>query len=241
MNRFFILAAAWAFSCTVAVGDRLEPTAGPPAEGFFLSYDKGKFNFMNREQKTLHISPTGVKKIMIDKPLVATLELKSKRNEKSGVSLKGFEAGSFLIERDGKDEKVPVLFVAELRVDATANNRTMDQLDAQEEVISKGEQVELKEHVEQGKVTIVHFHLPGSISSERQGNYVDTLARDGKGKVVLRRAIVKSAGEPVARQYGLTTLPQFWFYGKNGQLVTKLTDRFTENDIAEALKKASRP
>lgn len=240
MMRFVSAVILFAGLAGVAASDTLERTSGAPVEGFFLSYDRGKINFMNREQKTLHESPGGVKKLILDRPLKGSLELKSKRGAKDDVTLTGFEQGSFLVERDGKLEKISVINLAEFRVDATANQRTMDQLDERAEVISKGGEVDLSKSVEQGRVTVVHFHLPGAITSERQGNYVETLVRDSKGKVALKRVVVEGANVPVARQHGLVTLPQFWFYGRDGQLVTKLTSRFTENDLSEALKKAAK-
>lgn len=220
--------------------DSLERPAGPPVEGFFLSYDRGTFNFMNKEQKTLHERPSAVKKLTMEKPVRATVELKTKRNEKQEVEIVGYEAGQFLVLRDGAPEKIALMNVAELAAKSIDMNRTTDQLGSQDYVISKGEEVDLAKAAVPGKVTILQFHLPGSISSERQGNSVMTMAKESKGKIEVKRVIVPSPQAPVARQQALTSLPQFWFYGKSGQLVTKLTDRFTDQDIVDAVKKAAK-
>ena len=209
-------------------------------DGFFLSYDKGKFNFMNRQQKTVHEVPSGVKKLTLDKPLKAEIESKTKRGDKEPVLLKGFEQGSFLVVRNGKEEKIPLMLISVLRVDAMANNRTTDQLTDGGDVISKGEEVDLQKELAEGKVTVIQFHLPGAVASEREGNYLATLERRSKDKLDVKRVVVPNASAPVAKQYQIATLPQFWFYNKQGQLVTKLTDRFTESDIDAALKKASK-
>lgn len=235
MNRLLLLLLVPA----TVLADTLEPTAGAPATGFFLSYDNGKINFMTAQTKTLHLSPSGVRRVVIDKPLKATLESKTKRGEKSDIVLTGFEQGAFLIERSGKPEKVPLQTISELRVDAIANNRTTDQLDAGK-IVSKGEEVDLTKLVEPGKVTIIHFHLPGTITSERTGNYVATLERQSKSKLVVRKVLVPDASAPVAKQHGLTTFPQYWLYDKAAKLSSKLTDRFTEGDIDAAVKKASK-
>ena len=240
MKFFAVFLAVVVFAGAAGFGDVLEPSAGVPVDGFFLGFEKGEFHFMNRAQKTVKQQPFSVKKLTLDKPLKATVESKMKRNAKDEVMLTGFEMGNFLVERDGAAEKIPVQNVAALRVDAMANNRTMDQLAARDNVISKGEEVDLQKAAEAGKVTVIQFHLPGALASEREGNYLDTLEKRGAGRLVVKRVVVKDAGEPVTKQYAVTTLPQFWFYGKNGQLAAKLTDRFTENDINEAMKKASR-
>lgn len=219
--------------------DTLEPTAGTPSTGFFLSYDNGKINFMNAETKTLHVSPSGVRRVVLDKPLKATLESKTKRGEKAEIVVTGFEMGSFAIERGGKAEKIPLQTISELRVDEIANKRTTDQLQIGN-IISRGSEISLMDAVEQGKVTIIHFHQPDAISSERTGNYVATLERQSKGKIIVKKVIVRDTTAPVARQWLVATLPQFWIYGKDGKLSSKLTDRFTEGDIDAAVKKAGR-
>ncbi len=239
MKRNFSILVAAVFA-VVCRADTLEPAAGPAVDGFFLSYDKGKFNFMNRQQKTVHEVPSGVKKLTLDKPLKAEIESKTKRGDKDQVLLKGFEQGSFLVVRNGKEEKIPLMLISVLRVDAMANNRTTDQLGGGADVISKGEEVDLSKAVEQGKVTVVQFHLPGWIASEREGNYLSVLQRRNKDKMDVKRVVVPDVSAPVAKQYQIATLPQFWFYNKSGQFVTKLTDRFTESDIDAALKKASK-
>jgi hypothetical protein len=240
MKRIVPISLMAVFFAGRIFADTLEPSAGAAVEGFFLSYDKGKINFMGKDQKTRHETPSGVKKLTLDKPLKGSVESKMKRGAKEDVTVSGFEQGCFLVQRAGKDEKIPLQTISALHVDAMANNRTMDQLAERDNVISQGEEVDLKNAVEQGKVTVIQFHLPGALASEREGNYLDTLEKRNAGKLVVKRAVVKDAGAPIAKQYDLKTFPQFWFYGRTGQLVTKLTDRFTETDINEAIKKASK-
>jgi hypothetical protein len=180
-----------------------------------------------------------VKKLTLDKPLKAKMEMKTRRNAQDDVVLTGFEQGMFLIERAGKPEKVSLFGVAELRIELS-NNRSMNELKEKDSVISKGEAVDLSKVPEDGKITILHFHQPGLVSSERQGNYVETLEKSSKGKIVLKRVVVPDGSAPVAKQLNMTSFPQFWFYGKNGQVAAKLTDRFTEQDINDAVKKASK-
>lgn len=220
--------------------DQFVPMGGQPTEGFFLSYDDGKINFMTRDQKTMHERPIGVKKVVLDKPLKAHLEMKTKRGEKQEILVTGFEGGMFQIERGGRPEKVPLQSVAQLRVDALASERTTDKLETDGFVISNGEEVDIEAALEKGKVSIVQFHQPGSISSERQGNSVSTMARDSKGRLSFKRVVCAKPAAPAMKQHGVTSLPQFWFYDGKGQLVTKLADRFTDQDIAEAVKKAQR-
>ncbi len=240
MNRtFFTVLVIAAFASVASALDTLEPSAGPAVQGFFLGYDKGTFNFMTRDKKTMHERPSAVKKVTMDKPLKASLELKTKRGGRDDVIFAGFELGNFIIVRSGKEEKLPVLNVAAIHVDS-GNERNMDELSDGDNIISKGEETDLSHVAEAGKVTVVHFHQPGIVSSEREGNFLTALVRQSKGKLVYKRIVCEKGTEPVAKQYKVASFPQFWFYNKSGQLNEKLTDRFTEQDIGDAIKKASR-
>lgn len=239
-SRLLIAALAACTGLSASALDRLEPTAGPAVEGFFLSYDRGTFNFMNSQEKTLHERPSAIKKLTTEKPVKATIELKTKRNEKQEIELTGYENGQFLALRNGREEKIPLMNIAELSVKSVDMNRTTDQLEDQSFIISKGEELDLSKVGTPGKVTILHFHQPGSVSSERQGNSIATLARDSKGKIEVKRVVVPNAQAAVVKQHNLTSLPQFWFFDKSGQLANKLTARFTDQDILDAVKKASK-
>lgn len=240
MNKTIFAAIVIAAFVRAALAlDKLEPPAGPAVEGFLLSYDKGTFNFMTQEKKTVHERPSAVKKITLDKPLKGSLELKTKRGGKDEIMLVGFDGGNFIISRGGREEKLPSINVAAIHLDS-GNARSMDELSDGDNIISKGEEVDLAHVAEAGKVTVLQFHQPGVITSERTANYLAALVRQNKGKVVFKRIVCEKGTEPVARQNKVATFPQFWFYNKSGQLNEKLTDRFTEQDILDAIKKASK-
>lgn len=107
-------------------------------------------------------------------------------------------------------------------------------------VISRGEAVDIEKSLMRGRVNVVFFHFPSAHSSIRQGNYVEMLARETRGRVAILKLIIPRWEAPVCVERGLTSLPQFWFYSPSGRLVKKLTQRFTESDIDEAFKGAQR-
>jgi hypothetical protein len=106
--------------------------------------------------------------------------------------------------------------------------------------ISHGEEVDIDKALQKGVVNVVHFHLGTIHSSIRQGNYVETLAAKSKGRVVVRRIKLPGWEAQICAAKGLNSLPQFWFYSRSGQLVRKLTERFTEADLETALKESLR-
>ena len=105
-------------------------------------------------------------------------------------------------------------------------------------VISHGEVVDIESKLKRGVVNVVHFHLPGVVSSVRQGTYVESLAAKRSNRMVVLKLDLPGFDAPVCDELRIKSLPQFWIYDGNGKLVKKLTDRFTEADIDAALKSA---
>lgn len=107
-------------------------------------------------------------------------------------------------------------------------------------IISNGEDVDIEEHLKKGFINIVHFHYPKALASIREGNYVEALAARTQNRIVILKVLAPDFKAPICEALGIKSLPQFWFYNTQGRLVKKLTDRFTEGDIDEAVKQARR-
>ena len=139
--------------------------------------------------------------------------------------------------RGGAETPRPLSLVKRIEVPFSAQGN-VDDLSAQ--VLSRGAEIDLAGLADTGRTPIVHFHYPKSVASVRQGALVATLARDSRGTVTLRKVEVPDWEAPVARQLQVKSLPQFWFYDARGNLSGKLTERFTDEDIASALRNAQR-
>ncbi len=156
----------------------------------------------------------------------------------SGWLLLGYSNGWFLLTRGSEETRRAAMQVKRVQMEFDAQ-RTEGR-GAGSFVISRGEPVQIEQHVQRGAVTVVHFHLPTSLSSVRQGGYVERLAANSRGAVAFRRVEVSGWDQPVCRELNIRSLPQFWFYDPAGRLAVQLTDRFTEADIEAAITKARR-
>lgn len=107
-------------------------------------------------------------------------------------------------------------------------------------VISRGEEIDIDAALKKGFVNVVQFHHPRSLTSVREGNYIQALASKKANRVVLLRVVVQDFKAPILSAQDIQGLPQFWVYSAQGKLVKKLTDRFTEGDIDMAIKEAHR-
>ena len=110
--------------------------------------------------------------------------------------------------------------------------------DSASQIISHGEVVDVEASIRKGYVNIVHFHMPRTVSSIREGNYIQALSKKRSNRLVVWKVVVPDFHAPVCSGLGLKSLPQVWVYDAQGRLVKKLTDRFTEGDIDAAIKSA---
>jgi hypothetical protein len=213
--------------------DTLIPTAGPKLEGLFLGYEGGAFQLLDKDQKTVKQLVAATLVLRLDPPREITVTPRAGKPET--MELQRFEKGQFFFIRNGVEAPRPLSLVKRIEVPFSAQGN-VDDLSAQ--VISRGEAPPAEALAEAGRTTIVHFHYPKSVASMRQGSLVATLARDSRGAVALRKIEVPDWNAPVVQQYDLKSLPQFWFYNARGELVTRLVDRFTDEDLAAALRGA---
>jgi hypothetical protein len=212
-------------------------------KGVFVSFGKGQFQFQTWDGNTLREKAMNVRKLVLDKPLKVVLNTRSRKDPET-VLFKGFESGQFRLVRGEKDavereSQVQSVAVHPSEQSFTGYMERAKQAEGEAEAAAETQAPEkLDDLVEMGKITVIHFHQPDSVTSTRQGTYCRRLAEDSHGRMVYKRVTVSGPEDPVVTRNGLTTLPQFWFYSRTSKLVTKLTERFTSEDFADAIKAA---
>ena len=218
---------AWALDHVIFLNGRTEDV-------LLVDYEAGRFEFMRSDETTFKEQAARIRSVEFLP--AAKVDLILKRDVKPvAVDLLRFDKDAFVTSASGQETTHAASVVKEIRVSMT-DRRTVNDF-ATASAVSAGP-VYAETLAVSGKVTIVHFHAPQVASSVRQGSFVRQLASEHPEQVEVRRVDVDGFDSPVAAQFGLQTLPQFWFYTASGALSGKLTDRFTEEDIAEALRKA---
>ena len=218
-----------------AVADDILLQGSEIAQGTFTGFKNSTFLF-DRAGVEQREPAVRVRSIVLDPPAKVTLWPKGKRKIEN-ATLRSYSGSRFYYSQGGKDEEIPSMQVNSIEVGLDFARAAAAQ-PAKPEAPTAAFDVESA--VKPGVVTIVHFHIKTAVASIREGNYADALARDSKGKIALVRVEVPDWDTDLVKKYQLTTLPQFWFYDRNGALAVKVTDRFTEQDIDSALKKAKR-
>ena len=207
-------------------------------EGTFESFKNNKFYFTTTSGTKLHELRTSVASLALDPPSRVNIKaLGAKKTD--GLSLKGYDNSQFLFEdAGGAETKISGAQVTAIEMAFDMRRKVADH--AAQMVGAGGEELNIENYVKTGHVTVVHFNSDDVVSSVRQGVFVDTMARDSKGKIALVKVNMSSLDSPGAKKYGIASIPQFWFYDQNGRLATKLVDRFTESDITAAAEAAQK-
>jgi hypothetical protein len=232
-----ICAAALVTGLGTASADTLYLSSGQKVEGFLVTYDHGEFTVVSPQGKSSEYKASAVRRIQLTKPLKGTITPRGGKTIE-GATLEGFEGGAFKYEANGQKMTRPFTMVREIRLEVKIEE-SLGELGVT--VISRGEEVEIRAKLSTGRVNIVHFHAPSVASSMRQGGYIARLARESGGKIAALRIDVGDPSAPVLQQYQVRSIPQFWLYNAQGEPADKLVDRFTEEDIDAAIRRAQTP
>jgi hypothetical protein len=254
---FLVLGSVFA-----ARADTMTLSNGEKIDGNFLGFSARKFSFKSQAGVTLSEYPVNVKAITLTSPLKVSLVLMNSQHE--DVDFYAFEEYTLRLAKDGETLDQRVILLKSMTVVAPPPPAPEEEVNRKEarspeeirewqrsgkwreiearntRIISKGEEVDIERRVRKGFINIVHFHNPKLLPSIREGNYVEALAANSSKRIVILKIVVEDFNAPVCVAQDITSLPQFWFYDERGNLVHKLTKRFTEGDIDRAVTQARR-
>lgn len=207
--------------------------------GIFTGYSKFRIFFQEWDGvKPEAYDPVRTERIKFDKPAQIQLTLTKDSKKTISATLTNYSVNKFTFIIDGNKKEIHYRQVA--RIEARID--TKDFMKRREQALNpdsaKNQVVDIKELLEPGKACIVHFHVESGVSSARQGNLAERLCNDSRGKATYHKITVNGPEDSVAKKYKLTSLPQFLFFNTKGALVSKLADRFTEEDIEAAFNRA---
>jgi len=206
---------------------------GGEVEGVFEAYRNGRFYFQPHEGRKLHELAGRVKSLALDPPALVSVKPRGKKTEHDRT-LKGYTEPYFVfLEDDARETRMMASHVTLIEPGLDFKRFLPDTSAADAETPDSDKDIE--ELVRPGKATIVHFHMASALASVRQGNYVRLVAEKNRNRLVLIKLDLADWDDPVAKKYKISSVPQFWFYDRQGRLVRKLTERFTSDDLDKAL------
>ncbi len=207
----------------------------PPKPVVFLEYEHGQLVYREEGTTPQRMPLARVQALGCSSPVEVRVRFRDGRNL-DRAQFAGYTNANFIFHVSGQERRHLPRDVVEIKVPLTASRWQAPVAENEGDVISHGEEVDIPALLEPGRAAVIHIHAANSISSRRAGLHTAQLVRDSKGRVKLYRIVLQGAGDPVARQYDIRTVPQFWFYNRMGERVAKLTTVFTENAIEDAFR-----
>ncbi len=206
-------------------------------EGVFSGYNKFRLRFQAWDGEKVEVyEPSKINKLVLDKPLKVQVVLTRAPKKVIPAVLKGYNNMKFTFEMEGEEKVLHYNQIGKIDYNVSIG----EFMKRRDEVKNGGPQISVKEMIEEGMATVIHFHCDDGPASQRQGNLCERLCKESKGKAVYKRLVVKDLNDPLAKRYKLQSLPQFWFFTPKKAVFVKLSERFTEEDIEKALKGAIR-
>ena len=238
---FFLLAI---FSLLPA--DELHLEGKKTREGIFLGVsDGGKISFQVYGEETPQVFSTKrVTAILLDQPV--KVRFFSKRNDKKFRSGQffGMKENCFLLHFTGEKQEREIsllqLYKLEVELDMKAYLKRMENYRLRKAETLAEQKKSAAEFLVSGRLVVLHFVSPQVSANTRQGNLAHRLCSDSMRPAQYVPVLIESLESPIARANALQSLPQFWFYTAQGTLSSKLSSRFTEEDIEAAFQKASK-
>jgi hypothetical protein len=249
---------------TLAGADTLTLQNGQTIKGRLTGFSERKFTFATADGSTYSGYPLDIKTIVPDTPLKVSVKFSMKQYD--SAEFIQFDQNTLRLRKNQQTLAEPVMFLKtdpdrpsptetngsdptspRLEMEDAPKPRSWQRADKWREieedrstVISRGEEIDLDAALKKGFVNVVQFHHPRSLTSVREGNYIQAIASKRSNRVVLLRVVVQDFKAPILVAQNIQGLPQFWVYSAQGKLIKKLTDRFTEGDIDAAIKEAHR-
>jgi hypothetical protein len=230
--RAALVALFTAIAATTAsrAADTLVLTSGERLTGTFRGYRGGQFEFAPASGKPQRVPLIKVEALTLAPIVQVNIKRRGGRNLEN-VPLHAYQKPNFSVVSGSAPLSLPSSQVASIEaIDTLA--RSMEHMDDSKPatpVIGPDFQLPLPSNA----AAVVHIHLADIVSSVRQGNYAQQLA--AKRQIPFVRVEITGWDDPIARHYGITSAPQFWFYDRDGKRTRSLTERFTDSDIEAAI------
>jgi hypothetical protein len=215
--------------------DHLTKKGGDEIVGTFAAYQTGRFKMKTTDGKSVTVPVIQVERLTLSPAPAVEVRRRGGKNL-DGAHFESYAKPNFTFTTGDGSLTLPGTQVASISTEDDFRRSMQHAEDAQRDTAAGNHDGAITVHT--GSVTIVHFHMADVVSSVRQGNYLKEVADRSNGRIVYERITLNGWQDPVVARYALRSAPQFWFYNRGGELATKLTERFTEQDLDDALRQA---
>jgi thiol-disulfide isomerase/thioredoxin len=212
-NFFHALAVAGllVFGATLSCrADTIQLSSGQEVNATVTKYRDRNFEVRTDDGKTATYPSNKIKRIQFD-TRSSPAKLTTRTNGVQEGTISQFENGAFKITQPAGGERTfSGIFVEQAEF---IPNRGQSS-----EVISHGQQIDIKSHLALGNITIIDYYADWCGPCKVVSPTLEQLARTD-AEIALRKVDIVDWGSAVAKQYNVTTLPRVEVYGRKGELV----------------------
>ena len=214
MNRFRNVAGIWVVALAFAVtsggrADTIQLRSGQEIKATITKYKGNAFEARTEDGKSTSYPANNVKRIVFESQS-SPAKLTTRTNGVQEGIVSSFENGAFSITQPTGTRTFSAIFVDQAEFVADRGQSV--------EVITHGQQVDLKKHLALGNVTIVDYYADWCGPCKQISPALEQMARTDS-EIALRKVDIVNWTSPVAKQYKVTSIPQVEIYGRQGQLV----------------------
>jgi thioredoxin 1 len=189
--------------------DTIQLSSGQEVKATVTKYRDRSFEVRTDDGKTATYPTNNVKRIQFDtRSSPAKLTTRTTGVQQGTVSQ--FENGAFKMTQPSGERSFSGIFVEQAEF---VPNRGQSS-----EVITHGQQIDIKSHLALGNITIVDYYADWCGPCKIVSPTLERLAQTD-AEIALRKVDIVDWGSAVARQYNVTTLPRVEVYGRKGQLI----------------------
>jgi thiol-disulfide isomerase/thioredoxin len=182
-----------------------------------------EFTFAPENGSPVKVASQEVRKIVFD-PAAAPITIETTNRGQFEAVITGYENNLFwLTHANQKTEKFPATFVKSIGGGSI-------------KTITHGAKVDLEKHLVTGKVTVFDFYADWCAPCRLVSPILEKMTHEDPG-VVVRKVDVVDWNSPVAKQYGITTIPYFRVYDGSGKLVGAVSGADTDT-VKQLVNKA---
>lgn len=193
----------------VCHADTIQLRSGPEVHGAVTKYKNNVFEVRTDDGKTISYPSNNVKVIQFD-PRNSLSKLTTRKNGVQEGTVTTFANGQFTLAQSTGTRTFPAIFVERAEFVADRGQSI--------ELIARGQQVDIKQHLALGNVTIIEFYAEWCGPCKMISPLLERLAQSDP-EIALRKIDIVNWQSPVAMQYKIDGVPHVQVYNRKGQLV----------------------
>lgn len=200
--------AVWIGFAQLCCADTIVLNSGQQVQVTVTKYGNGAFEARSENGKTATYPSNAVKRIEFAARTTPS-KLKTRNNGMQEGTVTSFANGGFVVNQANGTKTFPAIFVEQVAFVADRGQGI--------QLISKGQPVDIKQHLAMGNVTVVEFYADWCGPCRKLSPVLEKLAQDAE--VAVRKIDIINWQSPVAQQYHIEGLPHVEVYGRKGELI----------------------